>query len=139
MNNQQIDIFTKQQRSNVLNHLEQLGYHFQPMSSDFNFHAVQPGTVEIKGTINQQLIVFSSLWSNSNYAAENYNKYLMWINTLNLNALAVQFCANQVGSLSMQLSYFGEYDFESFDYFWQAWIHDVNLAWNSEARYIFLT
>ena len=52
--------------------------------------------------------------------------------------MAVQFCINQVGSLAMNVCYFGQYNSNAFELFYRAWKRDIDQVWLSEARYHFL-
>jgi len=135
----QLDSFTREKLSHVLRHLTRLGYKLSSIEDPRAFRAVNVESVDINGGIYGGAISFGSLWASSDYAIQNYNKYLTWVNTLNLNALAVQFCVNQVGALSMQLWYFGEYHPDAFDSFHEIWRDDINKVWSSEARHYFLT
>lgn len=136
--NKELDDFSRQQLSHVLRYLARSGYKLNAVDDPNRFHAVNLESVDINGSVHGGLITFSSLWTSSDYSAQHYNKYLTWVNTLNLNSLGVQFCINQVGSLSMQLCYFGEYDADAFDLFHQVWKKDIDLVWSSEAREYFL-
>jgi hypothetical protein len=135
----ELEIFTKQQLSLVVRHLARLGYKISSGGEPFSFRAVHPETVDIKGNVLGGLVIFSSLWTSSEYAAQNYTKYLTWVNALNSNSLAVKFSINQVGTLSMQLCYFGEYETDAFDVFYLGWREDIQKVWLSEARDYFLT
>ena len=134
----EFDDFSKQQLSHVLRYLARSGYKLNALDDPHGFYAANPESVDITGFVHGGLIRFSSIWTSSDYSAQHYNKYLTWVNTLNLNSLGVQFAINQVGSLSMQLCFFGEYDADAFDLFHQVWKRDIDLVWSSEAREYFL-
>ena len=138
MINKEPDEYSRQQHSFVLRHLVRLGYSLNAVDDPHGFYAVNLDTVDIIGTAQAGFIAFRSLWTGSEYAAQNQNKYLTWVKTLNLNSMSVQFCVNQVGSLSMQLCYFGEYEFKAFELFHDVWQKDIDLVWSSEARFYFL-
>lgn len=139
MSDRELDSFTRQQLSRASKHVLRLGYDVNALDDPNSFLAINLETIDINVTVKGGIIRFSSLWASSDYAVANYNKYLIWVNTLNLNALAVQFCINQVGALSMQLWYFGEYDPTTFDAYYQVWRNDIEKVWSSEARLQFLT
>jgi len=111
-----------------IRHLIRLGYKLKGVDNPhgfYAFHEINRELVDIIGSVHQTLIIFRSVWATSDYSVQNYNKFLYWVNTLNLDSGAVQFSINQLGALQMQLCYFGEYDSDAFDLFHHAWKEDI--------------
>ena len=135
----ELEPWAKNELIKITSHLRELGYQIRPGLKPPQIIAQKPGeTVDITIELFKECVMFNSLWQCSDYARTNFIKYLEIVNQLNLDSLAVQFCVNYMGALSMTLFHFGLYTRDSFNTFYKTWKTDIDKLWFSETRLIYL-
>jgi len=129
-----------QLESQVINHLEFLGYEVNPVpdidpsGKNKMLRAEHPSGAAINIMLFERAVRFSIWLSLNDFAMTNKQELLAVVNDLNCR-FEIQYCTNKMGgtpALCYNLMYFGPYDKKAFGQFASIWEKERQALWGTE-------